>query len=145
MIHKVFVESLTLVKSDLHVQVYIFPYWACIINITKCPTQYSSICLQKILIKKYQLIQTPPEVIMLPRLSALLLPSLLLSSVLCLEEESCSKDGGKEDCGAKKENKFKYNNRHEKYIYVHSYINPSPFQEDCLGDGGLRICGPSRD
>ena len=52
----------------------------------------------------------PPEVTMLPRLSALLLPSLLLSSVLCLEEESCSKDGGKEDCGAKKENKFRYNN-----------------------------------
>merc|ERR1719158_2729728 len=44
---------------------------------------------------------------MLPRLSSILLPSLFLSSVLGLDEGSCSKDGDKEDCGAKKENKFK--------------------------------------
>ena len=77
---------------------------------------------------------------MLLRLSAPLL-TLTLSSVLGVEEGSCSKDGGKPDCGAKKENKFKYYSATWSYE-VHIHLT---YQEDCAGDGGLGLCGAPRD
>ena len=70
---------------------------------------------------------------MLLRVSSLLL-SLFLSSV-SLDEGSCSKDGDKEDCGAKTENKFKYSTVHS--ITVHCYyFNCWLFRKTVLVTGG---------
>ena len=75
---------------------------------------------------------------MLPRLSSIVLPFLFLSSVLGLDEGSCSKDGEKEDCGAKKENKFKYNTIDTKstFFIVQPHNHNHNFRKTVLVTGG---------
>ena len=70
---------------------------------------------------------------MLSRLSSILLPSLFLSSVLGLDEGSCSKDGDKEDCGAKTENKFKYSTLYNSTLLL---FNCWLFRKTVLVTGG---------